>query len=256
MPTLSTIYRKLTRSLARRGAAGTVKVAVTDLADWADLQWRRARAESGGRRFDRRYGVDTAGIIPASQLDLPASQRADASNYQPIAPFNLQAIVRRLAIDCEITTFIDLGAGKGRALLLAAMLPFRRVVGVELSARLAVLARANARRFTTRATVCSPVEVVEGNATDHAFPDGPLVVFLYNPFTRRVMERVAANLVAAHGAQARRVVVVYFVPVWADVWDNVEFLECKINRRDLRVYDSGVADASPAGGHAGDGRRS
>ena len=243
MPALRVIREKLARSLARRGAFGTVRVVVADWAERLMVRWRRSRAVSAGRRFDRRYGVDTAGIIPTSALDLGEGERAVARNYQPIAPFDLGAILSRLHVDCGQFTFVDLGAGKGRAVLIASLLPFRLVIGVELSKRLVAVAAANVDRFAAHAGMRAPVQLVAGNALDFAFPDGPVVLLLYNPFARPVMDVVAGHLEAAFRRRPRRVLVLYFVPACAATWDAVDFLECVLDERDLRVYDTRRGEA-------------
>jgi hypothetical protein len=44
-------------------------------------------------------------------------------------------------------TFIDMGSGKGRMLLLAAEPPFRRIIGVEFASDLDALARSNVKTY-------------------------------------------------------------------------------------------------------------
>lgn len=45
------------------------------------------------------------------------------------------------AYGIEDYTFVDIGCGKGRAVLLASEVRFREIVGIELNTKLAVLAR-------------------------------------------------------------------------------------------------------------------
>jgi predicted RNA methylase len=41
------------------------------------------------------------------------------------------------------TTFVDIGSGKGRALIIAAEYAFKRIIGVEYSPSLATICRRN-----------------------------------------------------------------------------------------------------------------
>jgi SAM-dependent methyltransferase len=85
--------------------------------------------------FDERFGVDTSGLI----YELASGHQNDAYNngYFAVAPsvFHsvMQAVRDRLALDYRRFSFVDVGSGKGRALLLASDYPFREIIGVELS---------------------------------------------------------------------------------------------------------------------------
>ena len=90
----------------------------------------------------------------------------------------------------EQTTFVDLGAGMGRAVLLASELKFKAVVGVELHPTLANIARQNMRIWRALGRARAPMRVVERDVVEFGLPDGPLVAFLFNPFGAAVMRRL------------------------------------------------------------------
>jgi SAM-dependent methyltransferase len=90
----------------------------------------------------------------------------------------------------EEFTFIDVGAGMGRAVLLAAQLPFRQVVGVELNPTLARIARKNLTVIRTSGQALAPMKIVCGDAVEFRLPAGPCVAFLFNPFGAPVMRRL------------------------------------------------------------------
>ena len=100
--------------------------------------------------FDERFGVDTSGLV----YELPSGHQHDLYNngYFAVAPsvFHsvMQALRDRLALDYRRFSFVDVGSGKGRALLLASDYPFREIIGVELSPELDRVARANIARYT------------------------------------------------------------------------------------------------------------
>jgi predicted RNA methylase len=94
------------------------------------------------------------------------------------------------AAPIEQTTFIDLGAGMGRAMLIAALQPFRAVRGVELNPALVRVARRNMTRWRKIANPQAPMRLVCADATDFEFPHGPCVAFLFNPFSATVMRRL------------------------------------------------------------------
>jgi SAM-dependent methyltransferase len=112
-----------------------------------------------------------------------------------------------LPIERSQFTFVDLGCGKGKALLLAGDLGFRRVVGLEFSPELAAAARENVAR--RRGLGPATVEVVTGDAGAYELPPEPLVIYMYNPFDEVIVARVVANVERSLAARPRPLFVVY-----------------------------------------------
>jgi hypothetical protein len=80
----------------------------------------------------------------------------------------------------------------GRAMLLAAELPFRQVVGVELNPTLARIARRNLADWRASGRARTPMKLVCGDAVEFPLPEGPCLAFLFNPFGAPVMRRLLA----------------------------------------------------------------
>ena len=78
--------------------------------------------------FDRRYGTDTSGYVPAEELLANESFRDDAFPYAGSQPSVLRLALAALP-PVDSCTFLDLGCGKGRALLVASEFPFRDICG-------------------------------------------------------------------------------------------------------------------------------
>lgn len=110
-------------------------------------------------------------------------------------------------------TFLDLGSGKGRTLLMAADYPFRRIVGVELLPALHKIAQENLRQYKSESQKCFEIESVCGDASAFAFPEGPLVVYLFNPLPESGLRRMLGNLEQSLRANPRPVYVVYHNPL-------------------------------------------
>ena len=182
----------------------------------------RANANPAGRRrllpglsvadgflrhpFDVEYGVRTSGLIAGRHLANGHRHDRHATAYYGVAPSVFAALIRRWrrsgpAAPIKETTFIDVGAGMGRAMLLAAQMPFREVVGVELHPTLVRTAQKNLALWRKAGRAQSAVRIVEGDAVEFAFPPGPCVAFLFNPFGAPVMRRF---LVALAKSFARR----------------------------------------------------
>jgi SAM-dependent methyltransferase len=149
--------------------------------------------------FDAANGVQTSGLIAGRHLKSGHRHDRHATAYFGVAPSVFQALMwrwqrSRPAARLEETTFVDFGAGMGRAVLLAAEMPFRAVVGVELHPALVRVARKNLTAWRKSGRARAPVSMVCGDAVEFAFPEAPSVVFLFNPFAGPVLRRLLASM--------------------------------------------------------------
>jgi SAM-dependent methyltransferase len=255
MALLNRIHRELSRTLAKRGVLGTMKFASTlfvhRLARFAgrtrdDRDDPTERSGSAGLSFDERFGVQTAGIVHLGGLRIASDNWVHGLHYQPIVPPDFPSLLDPTGIDIPSATFIDLGSGKGRAVLLATQLPFKRVVGVEFSEELNLIAKENLRRFPPAERRCKEVEILCGDAAAYEFPAGPLVIYLYNPFETPVMQQVVEHVAATYRSDPRPIVVLYFTPLFAELWEALEFLEQTTTTDNLAVFVSREAGADGA----------
>ncbi len=145
--------------------------------------------------FDLEFGVRTSGLVAGRNLK--SGHRNDRHNtaYYGVSPSVLQGMVVRWrrtkpAAPIDEFTFVDLGAGMGRAVLLASELPFRAVVGVELNPALARIGRRNMALWRKAGRALAPMRMACRDVTEFALPAGPCVVFLFNPFGAPVLKRL------------------------------------------------------------------
>jgi SAM-dependent methyltransferase len=168
--------------------------------------------------FDLLHRTDTSGVAPAKDISDQEAIITHAVDYA-----GSQLSVLRLALNdllpLDDYTFIDLGCGKGRALLVASEFPFRAILGVELSSRLAEIARRNAEIVATQFPTRTPVRVAVGDASTFPLPAGNLVIFLYNPFGAKLIANVVAGVEAALAAAARNIYIIYYNPVAGNCFD-------------------------------------
>jgi SAM-dependent methyltransferase len=159
------------------------------------LEWQMRRRRLQHERFDSKYHVDTQMAVALADLETTAPEARFANSYQGTPVAVLHRIIRRLKVDRQRFTFIDLGSGKGRALLIAAQYPFKSVLGVEFSKKLHDIALANIEKFAAAGAACTTVTAINCDAAQFDFSDiGHKVVFCANPFAADLMIRVLDNL--------------------------------------------------------------
>lgn len=180
--------------------------------------WHRLRYGSAHGRsyfefreqdFDRRHGIETAAWIEVADLDVPADRKELAAAYIPTYFGVFPGIVRSSGIDPRQFTFVDLGSGKGRMLILAAEAGFARALGVELSGLHEVAVR-NIEAYTRKTGTRTKLEARHQDVCEFEFPAGPLFVFYFNAFFGSVLDAALDNLRAAVTREKRPVFFVWF----------------------------------------------
>lgn len=239
---------KIQRLLAIHGVGGTLRLFVakaTGMLLYFTPPRRRARAAARERdlAFDRKWGVETSGMMIPDAQDVVGQSWEFGSRYQGIDVESLEQTLRKLEIDFGQFTFVDLGSGKGRAVLVAAQMPFRKVIGVEYSDSLNQIAQQNLARFPAEAIQAEGIDLICDDATNFAIPDGPLVLFLYNPFGEAVMSQVVENLRNALRVQPRRIVVLYFYAIASHLWRDSGFAAETQSGVQVSIYDTMACDA-------------
>ena len=164
--------------------------------------------------FDIEFGVRTSGLIPGRYLG--SAHRHDRHNtaYFGVAPSVLHALVRRWrrsrpVAPVEEFTFVDFGAGMGRAVLLAAELPFRAAQGVELNPTLARIAKRNLALWRAAGRARAPMRIVCQDAVEFSFPAGPCLAFMFNPFGAPVMRRLLRSMARSFAGRPRQLDLLY-----------------------------------------------
>jgi SAM-dependent methyltransferase len=188
------------------------------------------------RLFDYRYGLDTRQDRVDYVARMPAASAEWAIPYEPIQAFMFRRILAELHVDRRDYAFVDLGSGKGRAVLLASSYGFAKVIGVELSTELHAIAQQNVRSFTSRARSVSPIELVCGDARTYELPRRNLIVFLYNPFIGEVLEDVATRLERFVSAEPADLWLLYRNPQCADRMARIPGLIQHAESRSYRIY--------------------
>lgn len=173
--------------------------------------------------FDGKFGTDTGGYLGPDELRDAAANDLMNNGYSAVAPSVFREACRRwretLAPSntrVEAYTFVDVGAGKGRALLLAAELPFRKVIGVELNEELARIAQRNVVAWTRATRSRGKISVLRQDALEFRWPRAPLLVYLNNPFECGLVEKLAANLAKLAASGNGLVDVLYVNPGCSD----------------------------------------
>ncbi|MGH9634434.1 MAG: class I SAM-dependent methyltransferase [Candidatus Angelobacter sp.] len=133
--------------------------------------------------------------------------------------------------------FIDLGSGKGRVLLMAADYPFKRIIGVELMPKLHRAAQENIAKYPSERQ-CRQIKSICMDARDFEFPDGPLVVYLFNPFSESTFALILKSLRTSVEQAPRPVYVAYRFTEFENLLVQAKWLEKIAGAKQWAIYQN------------------
>ena len=206
---------------------------------------RRARGLArrlGDRLADRVLQIDSADPVSWAELGLDGRGGVPYQATSWLKLLQLRSILDDLGISAA-DAFLEIGAGKGRVVCLAARYPFGRVLGVEISAELGEIARRNIARSLDR-FACKDVRVQLGDGANFPVPDDVTVVYLNNPFGGSAWESAMLNLRASVARRPRVVVLVYLHPTMHG-WLVERGFRVVRRGRDLLTYIAPVGQPLP-----------
>jgi hypothetical protein len=165
------------------------------------------------------------------------------SPYQPTEAALFHEMIGEVSaqagFDFQDFTFVDLGSGKGRTLLMASDYPFRGIVGVELLPALHHVAVDNVRTYHSDSQKCFVLESICADATEFDFPNEPTLLFLFNPFPEAGLRRVIANLEQSLREHPRKVYLLYHNPLLENVLSESAVVKQIGGTHQYAVYAAG-----------------
>jgi hypothetical protein len=153
--------------------------------------------------------------------------------YYGIAPSVLEKLCARwremeLVAPPEDYSFIDIGAGMGRGMLIASQMPFREVIGVELHPTLAEIAQKNIDKWQASGRARCPMRIVASDVTMFKFPANPCVAYMFNPFGGPVLKALVRHLESQFARRPGQIDLIYandeqqevlaVNPRWTQLW--------------------------------------
>lgn len=164
--------------------------------------WKKARTAA----VDLRYGGWLQGTRPTQFAHLGAKNTAN-TDYDALPYIFTPGTIT------PDDVLVDVGCGKGRVLNWWLSQGHRnRIVGLELDPDVAARTGRRLRRHRN-------VSVIAGDAVDN-LPVDATVLYLFNPFQRQVVERLAARLTSLDSYRERRLRVFYYGPRHVDVFES------------------------------------
>jgi SAM-dependent methyltransferase len=188
---------RLLRDVSARGPRDTLGWC------WYQFAWRWREWRLGINTREFAHGI----VVP---------DQGACHGYEPIDHRCFDIILADLDIQAGKDVFLDYGCGMGRAVVLAAREPFRRVLGIEIDAILSEIARQHIAAARQRGKLrCPEAQIITTDAAAWQVPEDVTVVFLFNSFTGELLEAVLERIRESVQAAPRPLKLVYVYPTVA-----------------------------------------
>jgi SAM-dependent methyltransferase len=225
---------------------------------WRYFTYRQRAHHRQNVQFDAEHHVETAGDLALEKAGISGDQiRAGNGVYRALTGALFHSALAAIPLPHEQYSFVDVGSGKGKVLLMAADYPFRRVVGIEYSPLLHQVAVKNIASYVSSTQRCRDVVAELGDALAYVPPPGPLFFFMFNALAPDMMERWLAGVDRLAGEDSDRAIVVEYTNL-RTVREMAPVLERRVNLETFRRSGKFVVLANSAarrtlasaGGHA------
>jgi len=200
--------------------------------------------------FDVLHGVDTSGLVEGRDLRSGHKNDRFITAYFGVPPTRLihalELWQRTSSTAPSQFRFVDVGCGKGRAVLVASQFGFRDIVGIELQPKLAETAGENVERWRQQNALSTGIAILCGDGPSllPQLLDGPTLIYLYNPFLPPVLRSLLTAILDHSEKLTGPVDVVYLYPEYEQVFSDFPDFR-KICREEIGIsaedQDDGIS---------------
>lgn len=165
--------------------------------------------------FEYRYNIDTISMRLVSQItDVTDKDKEDSGSYQATHVYSFKKMFNHLeGVHSSSGSFLDLGSGKGRAMMLGALHGFRKIYGVEYSLDLCQVAEINISKFRKNLNAETEFLVINDNVLNYEIPSDVSVIYMANPFGNIIMSSILDRVEQSLINEPREIVIVYLNPL-------------------------------------------
>src|SRR5436853_2105171 len=185
------------------------------------------------RWFEWRLGIRSEAVIDLKEFGI---RNELFRPYVATDYCSFQTILDALEVRSNEDVFLDFGSGMGRAVIMAAKYPFRKIYGVEIAPQLNKIASQNVRSALPRLK-CRDIELITANAREFVIPDEVTVIYFFNPFSGEVLSDVLNNVRASLRRRPRALRLICKIPARSALEEEIFKHKWLIKEREI-IFDT------------------
>jgi len=184
----------------------------------------KLRTVKNNLAFDIIYQTDTYKYEQINDLKLSSNNKSDAYGYIP-TPINIfLPVISKLPINFKDFTYLDIGSGKGRTLLLATRFKFKEIIGIEFSPELNNIANKNISSYLSINPFENQISSKCVDACEYVFPKKPFVLFMYNPFNDKIIKKFLNRIEVFLKDNDLEIYIIYYNPQFDYIFSSSSYL--------------------------------
>ena len=171
--------------------------------------------------FDLFYNVET-------QLRNGESSKLN-NHYAPTYYSVIKESFRSIK-DRNKLTFIDVGCGKGKVLLVASDFGFKEIIGIELSKKLLITCKINLNNYKKLKVKKKSIKLININATKYKITNEN-VFYFFDPFSKIILDNFLKKILESFKKNKRKIYIIFANPPKQNKLLNSKFKKIKIIKR-------------------------
>ena len=171
--------------------------------------------------FDLFFNVET-------QLRIGESSKLN-NHYAPTYYSVIKESFRSIK-DRNKLTFIDVGCGKGKVLLVASDFGFKEIIGIELSKKLLITCKINLNNYKKLKVKKKSIKLININATKYKITNEN-VFYFFDPFSKIILDNFLKKILESFKKNKRKIYIIFANPPKQNKLLNSKFKKIKIIKR-------------------------
>ena len=156
------------------------------------------------------------------ELDVESEEKLNATEYFPTPYYIVSKVFKLVKNELVGSIFIDIGCGAGRVLTFVYKFKPKKIIGVEFSKNLFLIAEKNLSVFFKNKKNVD-WELIHKNIINYSIPKNANVFFFYDPFDAKIMDKVIKKIKLSVKKQKRQILIIYISPRNRDLFSNNGF---------------------------------
>lgn len=193
-------------------------------------------------RGEKKYRLNTTQPAELNTLTIVNGDMLQGSRYEAVNYYILEQLLGRLTQVTEPYNFVDLGCGKGRAMVVAAHYGFTEIKGIDFATEVCKKAEENMR--TVAAEFPIHFQVLNEDVLNYNITENDTVFFMFNPFSKEVLTKFLEKIEASLEQYPRIIHFVYASPRFVEVFFEFEY-DVIYRRRKLKWLDGVILEKNP-----------
>jgi SAM-dependent methyltransferase len=192
-------------------------------------------------RGDRHYRIRTTGEDELKGLEKSGIDISHATLYMPSSYNVLEKLMKEITKYPSNKTFLDIGCGKGRAMVVAAEYGFTRIKGIDFSKEFCDYAGEVTKAYHSR-NPSAEFTVIHAEASSYAIDPDITTIFLFNPFDEIITARLVENIQTSQSRNPRTIRVLYVNPIHKSSFLEKGFVEI-YHFKSLHYFEGSILES-------------